>query len=67
MIDNLENGFGDMVNLMQMFIQCIFENVLSQDAELVGIKIAKSSILYKFEKTNFPPYSLYTLNVPDDC
>jgi len=46
MIDNLENQFGSMVDLMWVFIRHIAENVLSQDAELVGIENTKRSTLY---------------------
>jgi len=41
MIDNFENVFGNMVDLMKLFIRRIAENVLSQEAELVETESAK--------------------------
>lgn len=49
-IDNFVKLLGSMVDLMYLLIQRIAENVLSQDAELVGIESAKCSILYKLGK-----------------
>jgi len=57
MINNLENliyrsGPGPYV-LRYVYIQCIIENVLSQDADVVRTLSAKYNILYKFRKTDF--------------
>jgi len=35
MTDNLENQFGNIVDLLYVFIRRIAENVFSQDAELL--------------------------------